>query len=489
MAAGLMAPVPTASAGAQPPMVDYDADDDGLIEVSSLSQLNAIRWDLDGDGTADVYPPSKDGITGHDPDGAVKLAAAFPSALAGMGCPTDGCDGYELAADLDFDTNGNGRADSGDEFWNEGKGWVPLMGGEAIYGYAQDDRLADRFRSDALGSRPHARARMFTGDFEGNGRTIANLYIKDAKRWYVGLFGYIGPGAHVRNLGLTAPNSDSGVKGYDQVGALAGALERGHVSGVRSDVDVAGHSSAGGLIGWNFEYGFVIESYATGAVAGSHWVGGLIGLLAAASIAAVYATGDVTASHSAAGGLVGYRVFGHIRATYAAGAVTVTRIDDARYTPSRGYPPPRVGGLIGWLSHPWEFAWMRANYASGNVSGSVAEVVGGLTGGCANSKRPRSDGSNYWDVETSGQATSPECGVGYTTAELQAPTDYTGIYADWNVDVHVNDYDGPFDGLVGKILVAKTSASHPREADATEAARDDPWDFGSSSEYPVLKYC
>ena len=29
---------------------DYDQDDDGLIEVSTLDHLNAIRWDLDGDG-------------------------------------------------------------------------------------------------------------------------------------------------------------------------------------------------------------------------------------------------------------------------------------------------------------------------------------------------------------------------------------------------------------------------------------------------------
>ena len=30
---------------------DYDLDDDGLIEVGNLAQLNAVRWDLDGDGT------------------------------------------------------------------------------------------------------------------------------------------------------------------------------------------------------------------------------------------------------------------------------------------------------------------------------------------------------------------------------------------------------------------------------------------------------
>ena len=55
--------------------VDYDADDDGLIEVSSLAQLNAIRWDLDGDGSTTD--------TGY--------AAAFPNAVTGMGCPSAGC--------------------------------------------------------------------------------------------------------------------------------------------------------------------------------------------------------------------------------------------------------------------------------------------------------------------------------------------------------------------------------------------------------------
>ena len=32
---------------------DYDTDDDNLIEISNLAQLNAMRWDLDGEGTSD----------------------------------------------------------------------------------------------------------------------------------------------------------------------------------------------------------------------------------------------------------------------------------------------------------------------------------------------------------------------------------------------------------------------------------------------------
>ncbi|WP_419913057.1 hypothetical protein [Candidatus Poriferisodalis sp.] len=82
-------------------------DDDGLIEVSTLAQLNAMRWDPDGNGYAYLLDP---------------YAVAFPDAMNGMGCPSSWCSGYELANDLDFDTNGNGEADAGDAYWNGGAG-------------------------------------------------------------------------------------------------------------------------------------------------------------------------------------------------------------------------------------------------------------------------------------------------------------------------------------------------------------------------------
>ena len=34
--------------------VSYDTDSDGLIEITSAAQLNAIRWDTDGDGTPGI---------------------------------------------------------------------------------------------------------------------------------------------------------------------------------------------------------------------------------------------------------------------------------------------------------------------------------------------------------------------------------------------------------------------------------------------------
>ena len=94
--------------------VDYDADDDGLIEITTLAQLDAVRHDLNGDGE-----PTE--------DGAPAYAAAFPTVGERQACggPT-GCGGYELGKDLDFDTNGNGRADEGDTYWHGGAGWEPL---------------------------------------------------------------------------------------------------------------------------------------------------------------------------------------------------------------------------------------------------------------------------------------------------------------------------------------------------------------------------
>ncbi|WP_419840416.1 hypothetical protein [Candidatus Poriferisodalis sp.] len=467
LAAGLVVPVSAGPAWAQnpPPAVDYDADDDGLIEVSSLAQLNAIRWDLDGDGAADVYPPDRDGRTGHDPDGAAKLAAAFPDAMAAMGCPSDGCVGYELVDDLDFDTNANGQADAGDAFWNGGKGWVPLMGGETVRGWHALDRFEDQVGTSYLGDRPNPRARMFTAVFEGNGRTIANLYIDDSARWYVGLFGYVGPGGHVRNVGLSASNSDSGVRGGHNVGALAGVVERARISGAWSDVDVTGRTYVGGLAGVTFRYGFVIESYATGYVHGVSSVGGLIGLLNWSGVAASYATGDVSTWNGDAGGLAGYWVDGRIRATYATGSVT---LNGGLLVQNNGRVRSRGGGLVGSASHcSWRY-WprMRANYSVGHVSGPQGGRYEGLTGGCVGNP-PRAVAASYWDTDTTGHTDSPaDVGAGYTTAQLQTPTAYTGIYADWNVDVDVGGYHGRFDG-----------------------PGDDPWDFGSSSQYPVLKYC
>ena len=100
---------------------DYDADGDGLIGISNLAQLDAMRYDRDGNGYAGT---------------AAAYAAAFPSPLDRLGCGVDGCSGYELLADLDFDTDRDGAVDSDDDYWNDGDGWEPI-GWDSTYEFAR----------------------------------------------------------------------------------------------------------------------------------------------------------------------------------------------------------------------------------------------------------------------------------------------------------------------------------------------------------------
>ena len=202
-------------------LIDYDTDDDGLIEISTLAQLDAVRHDLDGDGT-----PSTEGETAY--------AEAFPDAADGMGCDiSDGCSGYELIADLDFDTNGSGRADTCDVYWNDGQGWVPIGGAGS---------LGTPNRSTAV-----TRRNPFHATFEGNGHTIANLFVHTEHALFTGLFGYTG--------------YDSVTDSYSTIRNVG-----------MIDIELAGYNYIGGLVGWN--EGSILSSYATGQVSGWYSLGG-----------------------------------------------------------------------------------------------------------------------------------------------------------------------------------------------------------------------
>ena len=66
-------------------VVDYDSDADGLIEVRTPAQLDAVRHDLDGDGA-----PAETGAEAH--------AAAFAGAIGGVSCAgAGGCRGLRAA--------------------------------------------------------------------------------------------------------------------------------------------------------------------------------------------------------------------------------------------------------------------------------------------------------------------------------------------------------------------------------------------------------
>ena len=207
----------------------------------------------------------------------------------------------------------------------------------------------------------------FTGLFDGNGHTISHLTIKGGGS--LGLFGQLGwwdaPGGEVKNLGLVDVNIIG--SGY-YVGGLVGFNgNRDRPGGVLANCytggAVSGHSSVGGLVGWN--EGTVSQSYSTGVVGGEYDIGGLVGGNYEGSITTSYSTTSVS-GETQVGGLVGQNV-GHVTQCYSTGAVS----GSANY----------VGGLVGnngkrdWYS---EAGTVTRCYSTGTVSGT--DYVGGLVG-------------------------------------------------------------------------------------------------------------
>ena len=250
------------SAGAQT-TTDYDDDDDGLIDVRSLAQLNAIRYDLDGDGD-----PSSGGSTAY----GNAFSNRVTSATGRMGCPaTGGCTGYELRADLTFDENGDGQITmAGDPtYWNSGSGWEPInLGGAA---------------------------------FRGNGHTISHLYVNRASSITIGLFGDMSTGSSIEGVGIVHAD----VTGRNHVGVAVG-FARGSVTKVYVTGRVSGAGWTGGLAGTS--RADIRASWSTASVhsttISNTGAGGLVGYNDR-SINASWSAGRVVASATRGGGLAG----------------------------------------------------------------------------------------------------------------------------------------------------------------------------------------
>jgi len=198
----------------------------------------------------------------------------------------------------------------------------------------------------------------FTGSFDGNTNVIVGLTVSRSGEDYVGLFGYLGAAAAVRNLGLI--NAD--VTGREYVGALAGYNEGGTVERCYANAQVAGsNNEVGALVGQNHG-GTVRQCYASGAVTGQSNVGGLIGLNDnGGSVTQCYAACAVAAS-SSVGGLVGggagsvgqsywdTQVSGQAASSGGSGLTTAQMRQQANYV---GWPFGSVWGIEAGTSYPY----------------------------------------------------------------------------------------------------------------------------------------
>jgi hypothetical protein len=155
----------------------------------------------------------------------------------------------------------------------------------------------------------------FTGSLDGKKYDISGLNIKRQSEWYVGLFGAIGAGGEVKNVGVINVN----MTGYNTVGSLAG-INYGEISNSNTDGVITGNNRVGGLVGGLVdlnEGGNITNSHSSGDVNGMEYIGGLVGDNYNGNISNSYATGSVSInSGSNVGGLLGNSSSGSVSDSY-----------------------------------------------------------------------------------------------------------------------------------------------------------------------------
>ena len=307
---------------------------------------------------------------------------------------------------------------------------------------------------------------LFTGSFNGNGHVISNLAIIGSD--YCGLFGHIGSGGTVSNLGLknvsitgteprvgglcgmnygssiTSCYTTGDVSGDFCVGGLCGeswdssitqCYTTGNVTGTGLDLGgwIRGGNSVGGLCG-NIKGSSITSCYATGSVSGNGSVGGLCGDNSDNIITSCYATGSVVGTGSCVGGLCGWNRYGSIISSYATGSVS------GGYDYMLGY-----GSSAGGLCGNNFYGTIINCYATGSVTGTDINV-GGFCGYQYGSNSPKIENC-FWDVETSGQTIGYNLDSRYpgtitnvqglTTAEMQTQSTFTD--AGWDFSGETNN--------------------------------------------------
>jgi hypothetical protein len=262
---------------------------------------------------------------------------------------------------------------------------------------------------------------QFTGVFDGNDHVISNLLINASTENYAGLFGYVGSGGQVKNLGVedvnvTGKNYIGGLLGYNEGGTLTACYATGSVNG-------SSYSYIGGLLGYNYG-GTLTSCHASGSVNGSWNTGGLLGYNDGGTLTACYSSGSVNSSYC--GGLLGYNWNGTVTSSYATGAVSGYTMVGGLAGYSHGSitscyatglvsgTDHYIGGLVGYDN----YGAVTSCYSSGSVSG--AADTGGLLGYNFNGTLT----DCFWDTQTSGQATSAG-GTGETTAQMQTLSTFT----------------------------------------------------------------
>ncbi len=293
----------------------------------------------------------------------------------------------------------------------------------------------------------------FTGVFNGNGKTISNLFINRSAGQNQGLFG----GTQDATL-LNITLNDVSVTGDNIVGGLVANASNTVLYNCHSNGSITGSTNAGGLAGKinNTDYNVISNCSSSGTINCGTLAGGLVAYVYGSTLNSCYSSSSVTSNGNDAGGLVGELCVSNVNNCYATGAIT----SDGMY----------VGGLIGFTI----IVEITNSYSigpvidSGSYHGGLIGYGGDIATGC------------YWNTETSGKtnasgsATVPGA-MGRVTNQMTYPyavNTYEGwdFVSVWRTDaaytlnegypsLSAPDYIYGIDVPVGEVVVTVTGGN------------------------------
>ena len=210
---------------------------------------------------------------------------------------------------------------------------------------------------------PIGNGKMYCGTFDGNGKTIRNLYI-NTTYIFRGFFGYANGGsiknitfdnAKVKNTnkfgtGILTGGFEKGtienikilancsVEGTENTGGIAGA-GAGYISNCENRAKVNGTNKVGGIVGSSYDNTISsCDNY--GAVTGTEYAGGIVGYFGSGTMENSANYGDISGVDQV-GNLIGFALtfnlnnvlgFGNVTATNLNGGLLVGEISDPRST-------------------------------------------------------------------------------------------------------------------------------------------------------------
>ena len=302
----------------------------------------------------------------------------------------------------------------------------------------------------------------YQGTFDGNGKTISNLYI-NATSEFAGFFGYLA-GGNIKNItfdnakvnstgyyytGILAGYAGScifeniktlgncSVEGKDITGGIAG-IAVGNISNCENHAEVKGTGSLGGILGMYYGSDNSITSCANyGAVTGTYrQVGGMVGYFDSGTIQNSANYGDITGRDNV-GNLIGEGVICNLNNVLGTGNVTATSDTE------------RAGLLVGRISKSSSAAsGILAYNSSAKLTINGAEQTGEAVKAIGEGSLTYPEGVNEADVIKAFTAEQLKSGeVAYLLAEGKALVEQA-----WGQQLGKDQY--PVPGSDNKVIKA-----------------------------------